>query len=84
VKRLASFLPLVLLALARAAAACPLCADSNSGGGAGTGIWTAVGAFLVVPPILGVVVIGAMKKERAAARQDGVPEGLTRITDRES
>ncbi|HKC24454.1 MAG TPA: hypothetical protein VKF32_06910 [Thermoanaerobaculia bacterium] len=52
-----------LLLLAARAAACPLCADSAAKTSAGTSVWWAVGAFLLVPPILGAVVIGAIRRE---------------------
>ena len=50
---------LLFLALPGAAAACPLCAGS----GEGPNIWPLVGAFLLVPPILGAGVITAMRRE---------------------
>jgi hypothetical protein len=53
----------LLLAAGRVAAACPLCADSAPKTATGTSVWWAVGAFLLVPPILGAFVLGAVKKE---------------------
>ena len=52
-----------LLLLAARAGACPLCVDSAAKTGAGTSVWWAVGAFLLVPPILGAFVIGAIRRE---------------------
>ena len=76
----------LLLAAGRVAAACPLCADSNTpAGGAGTSVWWAVGAFLLVPPILGAFVLGFLRKElgsrkeRDAARGAALPDGFVRF-----
>jgi hypothetical protein len=52
-----------LLLLAARAGACPLCVDSVAKTSSGTSVWWAVGAFLLVPPILGAFVIGAIRRE---------------------
>lgn len=89
-KRLAPYLALLTLAAARIAEACPLCAGSSTpgGGGAGTSVWTAVGVFLFVPPILGLVVVAAMRRETRkntrAPERAGVPTGFVRFNDRTS
>ena len=63
-RRLPALATALLLAAAKAAVACPLCVDANANGsGAGTSVWWAVGAFLLVPPILGAVVIGVTRRE---------------------
>ena len=63
-KRLSALAAALFLAAANAALACPLCVDSNAkGSGAGTSVWWAVGAFLLVPPILGAVVVGVTRRE---------------------
>jgi hypothetical protein len=63
-KKLSALSAALLLAAANAALACPLCVDANAkGSGAGTSVWWAVGAFLLVPPVLGAVVIGVTRRE---------------------
>ena len=86
-KRLAPLaLALVLLALAgQAAATCPLCNDGAGTAGPGTSVWWAVGAFLLVPPILGAGVLAFLRKElgakkdRRAAAGTALTDGLVRF-----
>jgi hypothetical protein len=63
-KTLSALAGAFLLAAAKAAVACPLCVDASAkGSGAGTSVWWAVGAFLLVPPVLGAVVVGVTRRE---------------------
>ena len=63
-------LAVALVLAAGRAAACPLCADSNTNAqGAGTSVWWAVGAFILVPPILGAFVLGLMRRELGARKE---------------
>lgn len=76
-------LTLLFLAAARASA-CPLCAGSSEKSDATTSVWWAVGAFLLVPPILAAFVLGAMRRElkKEDRVRDGVPAGLARFKER--
>lgn len=61
-------LALLLLSLAVAGrlAACPACAGSSTAANGKTqekSVWPIVGVFLLVPPLLGGVVIAALRRE---------------------
>jgi len=66
---------LLLLVVPGVAAACPLCV----GTGEAPNIWPIVGAFLLVPPILGAGVITAMRRE--IRREPDAPPPIPPVAD---
>jgi hypothetical protein len=74
---------ILALAFARGATACPMCAGDESKAKDTTSVWWAVGAFLLVPPVLGTFVLGAMRRElKGGDGDDAVPAGVARFKDR--
>jgi hypothetical protein len=63
-RRIAAGLPLALLLRGAELLACPACAAPSSSGG--DGIWTIVGIFLVVPPLIATAIILLMRREYRA------------------
>ncbi|MEO6324572.1 MAG: hypothetical protein ABIT01_02630 [Thermoanaerobaculia bacterium] len=63
-KRLAAGVSLAILLRGAELLACPACAPSAGGTGSdGGGIWTIVGVFLLVPPLIATAIILAMRRE---------------------
>ena len=62
-KRLAAGLSVGLLLRGAELLDCPACAPSGGAGSDGGGIWTIVGVFLLVPPLIATAIILAMRRE---------------------
>ena len=71
-RRAGSGLALALLLRGSELLACPACAPGGSGSDGG-GIWTIVGVFLLVPPLLATAIILLMRREYRTLDAEAAP-----------